>query len=63
MKITLVLLLFAGSAFGNVIERWTTTGCNADDCLRAVTGTRNGIASEIAHQTDCSIFMTTSVGR
>ena len=53
MKAVLFALAFAGTAIGS--------GCNADNCARAVTGTRLGPASISAHRSDCSSFMLTTV--
>lgn len=35
--------------------------CNADNCARAVTGTRRGAAFETSARADCSRFMTKTV--
>ncbi|XWX00327.1 hypothetical protein V2A60_008347 [Cordyceps javanica] len=37
------------------------TGCNADNCARAVTGTRRGDGFEATAKADCSRFMTKTV--
>lgn len=36
-------------------------GCNADNCARAVTGTRRGDAFVTSAKADCSSFMTKTV--
>lgn len=50
MKVAVILSLAA-----------TTMACAADNCARAVTGTRLGAASVSAHQADCSSFQKTVV--
>jgi hypothetical protein len=56
MRPTLVLLALASLAFGNLIPK-DQNGCNADNCARAVTGTRDGPATVYEHQQDCKSFM------
>ncbi len=38
-----------------------TTKCNANNCARAVTGTRLGDAGISSHRADCSDFMMATV--
>ncbi|KAH8781884.1 hypothetical protein BGZ57DRAFT_853064 [Hyaloscypha finlandica] len=59
MRPTLILLTIASLAFGNLIFERNNgpPGCNADNCARAVTGTRNGPATVYSHQADCKSFM------
>ncbi|PMD17627.1 hypothetical protein NA56DRAFT_661922 [Hyaloscypha hepaticicola] len=56
MRPTLILLALTSLAFGNLIPK-DDNGCNADNCARAVTGTRDGPATVAAHQADCKSFM------
>jgi len=52
MKTAFMLLALVGTALSGVVER----GCNADNCARAVTGTRfpSSVISE--HRADCTSF-------
>jgi hypothetical protein len=63
MRPTLILFALVSLAFGNLIwERGVEKrGCNADNCARAVTGTRNGHATVLAHEADCKSFQQVTV--
>jgi hypothetical protein len=62
MKPGLILLALVGTALSGLVERNTDNdNCNADNCARAVTGTRLGAASVAAHQADCTSFMLVTV--
>ncbi|PON22964.1 hypothetical protein TGAM01_v208219 [Trichoderma gamsii] len=54
-----IVLSFAAAAMASVIER--TNGCNADNCARAVTGTRDGLPPISSRKADCSSFMRATV--
>ncbi|KAL7794241.1 hypothetical protein V8C37DRAFT_401541 [Trichoderma ceciliae] len=54
-----IVLSFVASAMAGIIER--TNGCNADNCARAVTGTRPGLLPITSRQSDCSSFMRATV--
>ncbi|KAK1238085.1 hypothetical protein MKX08_002664 [Trichoderma sp. CBMAI-0020] len=54
-----IVLYFAAAAMASVIER--TNGCNADNCARAVTGTREGLLPISSRKADCSSFMRATV--
>ncbi|KAL6693311.1 hypothetical protein J3F84DRAFT_350715 [Trichoderma pleuroticola] len=54
-----IVLSFVAAAMAGVIER--TNGCNADNCARAVTGTRDGLLPITSRQADCSSFMQATV--
>jgi hypothetical protein len=54
-----IVLSFVAAAMAGVIER--TNGCNADNCARAVTGTRDGLLPITSRQSDCSSFMRATV--
>jgi len=58
MKAAFFVLALVGTALGGLIERQTpdNDNCKADNCARAVTGTRNGFASEATHIADCESF-------
>lgn len=58
MKVA-VVLSFVAAAMASVIER--TNGCNADNCARAVTGTRDGLPPISSRKADCSSFMRATV--
>ncbi|KAL6901194.1 hypothetical protein GGI43DRAFT_383534 [Trichoderma evansii] len=58
MKAAIVLSFVAAAAAG-LIER--TNGCNADNCARAVTGTRDGLLPISSRKADCSSFMRATV--
>jgi len=51
MKVILGLLLSLTPA------AFAAGKCNADNCARAVTGTRRGTAFPASAQADCSIFL------
>ncbi|KAK8121285.1 hypothetical protein PG999_005405 [Apiospora kogelbergensis] len=53
----LLPLAFAAAAF----EPRNNNGCNADNCARAVTGTRLGSASVSAYRQDCTSFLSGTV--
>ncbi|KAK7932579.1 hypothetical protein PG985_003291 [Apiospora marii] len=53
----LLPLALAAAAF----EPRNNKGCNADNCARAVTGTRLGSASVSAFRQDCTSFMSATV--
>ncbi|KAK8131678.1 hypothetical protein PG984_008116 [Apiospora sp. TS-2023a] len=53
----LLPLALAAAAF----EPRNNNGCNADNCARAVTGTRLGSASVSAYRQDCTSFMSATV--
>ncbi|CZR61930.1 uncharacterized protein PAC_11827 [Phialocephala subalpina] len=50
----LVILLLVTEALASVFQRG---GCNADNCARAVTGTRYAPDVQASHMADCSSFM------
>lgn len=54
MKVAAVILSFVAAAMAN-------GGCNADNCARAVTGTREGKLAITSRQADCSSFMRATV--
>ncbi|EHK16144.1 uncharacterized protein TRIVIDRAFT_184567 [Trichoderma virens Gv29-8] len=54
-----IVLSFVAAAMAGVIER--TDGCHADNCARAVTGTREGLLPITSRQADCSSFMLATV--
>lgn len=54
-----IVLSFVAAAMAGVIER--TNGCNADNCARAVTGTREGLLPTSSRSADCSSFMLATV--
>ncbi|KAF8865594.1 hypothetical protein BDZ45DRAFT_736163 [Acephala macrosclerotiorum] len=49
-----VLFLLVTEALASVFQRG---GCNADNCARAVTGTRYALDVQASHTADCSSFM------
>ena len=57
MKVVAVLSLVTLALAGAVEQR----ACAANNCIRAVTGTRLGDASVSAHRADCSSFVRTTV--
>ncbi|RFU82101.1 lipase/esterase family protein [Trichoderma arundinaceum] len=59
MKVAIVLS-FVATAMAGVRKR-TDNGCNADNCARAVTGTRDGLLPITSRQSDCSSFMLATV--
>ncbi|KAJ6256058.1 hypothetical protein Dda_9150 [Drechslerella dactyloides] len=60
---TLLLAAAAQGSLGAILERNSNPGgCNANNCARAVTGTRGGEAVVTSHRGDCSSFMQTTVG-
>ncbi|EGR44610.1 uncharacterized protein TRIREDRAFT_124059 [Trichoderma reesei QM6a] len=59
MKAAVVLSFVAAAMAGLINER--TNGCNADNCARAVTGTREGLLPITSRQSDCSSFMQATV--
>jgi len=62
MKAAFFVVALVGTALGNVIEqRWPTSGCDANNCARAVTGTRFGAAGVASHTADCKSFQQTVV--
>jgi len=58
MKAAFFVLALVGTALGGLIERQNPDNdkCNADNCARAVTATRNGPVSEASHVADCTSF-------
>ncbi|KAL7931741.1 hypothetical protein V8C35DRAFT_109065 [Trichoderma chlorosporum] len=54
-----IVLSFVAAAMAGVVER--TNGCNADNCARAVTGTRDGLLPITSRKADCSSFMLATV--
>ncbi|KAL7926366.1 hypothetical protein ACQKWADRAFT_280108 [Trichoderma austrokoningii] len=54
-----IVLSFVAAAMASVIER--TNSCNADNCARAVTGTREGLLPISSRKADCSSFMRATV--
>ncbi|KAK7942503.1 uncharacterized protein PG986_011616 [Apiospora aurea] len=46
---------------GAVFEPRNNNGCNADNCARAVTGTRRGPESMSSFRQDCTSFLSTTV--
>lgn len=54
-----IVLSFIAAAMASVIER--TNGCNADNCARAITGTREGLPPISSRKADCSSFMRATV--
>jgi len=57
------LLLAAAQGSLGALLGARATGCNADNCARAVTGTRSGkIPDATSRMADCSSFMLTTVG-
>jgi hypothetical protein len=58
MKAAFFVLALVGTALGGLIERQTPDNdkCAADNCARAVTGTRQGFVSQASHVTDCKSF-------
>ncbi|KAK8084419.1 hypothetical protein PG997_005690 [Apiospora hydei] len=54
----LLPLASAGAVFK---PRNNNNGCNADNCARAVTGTRRGPESMSSFRQDCTSFMSTTV--
>jgi len=64
MKSTLFtsfILVLIPAALSEIAERWDKSGCNDDNCARAVTGTRFPIAVQSSHKADCSSFMEATV--
>lgn len=59
MKAAIVLSFVAAAMAAVINER--TNGCNADNCARAVTGTRDGLLPITSRQADCSSFMRATV--
>lgn len=55
-----IVLSFVTAAMAAVINE-RTNGCNADNCARAVTGTRDGLLPITSRQADCSSFMRATV--
>jgi hypothetical protein len=55
-------LLFLGAACGILCtDDGGKEGCLADNCARAVTGTRYASAVQASHRADCSSFLLTTV--
>ncbi|KAL7943737.1 hypothetical protein V8C42DRAFT_100295 [Trichoderma barbatum] len=54
-----IVLSFVAAAMASAIKR--TDGCNADNCARAVTGTRDGLLPITVRQSSCSSFMLATV--
>jgi len=63
MRPIIILLSLVSLAFGSLIVERNDgpPGCNADNCARAVTGTRNGPAAVSTHKADCKSFMQVTV--
>ena len=58
----IIALSLAQGALSDIFERWDANGCNADNCARAVTGTRPGKTPDVASRmADCSSFMEITV--
>jgi hypothetical protein len=58
MKVTLALVALAASVLATNIGRNTDNDeCSADNCARAVTGTRFPLPVQSSHKADCSSFM------
>jgi hypothetical protein len=58
MKTAFILLALVGTALSGVVERWVDNDkCNADNCARAVTGTRFPTPVIAQHKADCTSFM------
>lgn len=58
MKSFFLVLSLAAGSLGGVLER---AACNADNCARAVTGTRYASAVQASHIADCSSFMVRTI--
>lgn len=58
MKLSLVLLSLVSGSFASILQQ---RGCDADDCARAVTGTRFVSSAQASHMADCSSFMIETV--
>ena len=56
MKLNFFLILPITAVLGGVFERNSKPGCNADNCARAVTGTRLGPVTAASHVADCQSF-------
>ena len=56
MKLNFFLILPITAVLGGVFERNSKPGCNADNCARAVTGTRLGPVAAASHVADCQSF-------
>jgi hypothetical protein len=63
MKTALILLALVGTALSGIVERWDNDNdqCNADNCARAVTGTRFPSPVIASHKADCTSFMQVTV--
>lgn len=58
MKSFFLVFTLAVGSLSAVLER---AACNADNCARAVTGTRYSSAVQASHTADCSSFMVRTV--
>lgn len=58
MKAAFFVLALVGTALGGLVERQVPDNdkCDADNCARAVTGTRLGPVSISSHVKDCKSF-------
>ena len=61
MKFAAVALSFATLAFGSAILDERALVCNANNCNRAVTATRNKTPDAASRSADCSAFLLTTV--
>ena len=66
MKATLLVLALAASALAHVARSDTdddgdNDSCNANNCARAVTGTRFATSTTAAHKADCKSFQIITV--
>lgn len=60
---TLLLAATQQGALGALLGARHTTGCNANNCARAVTGTRTGKLPDVtSRKADCSSFLETTIG-
>lgn len=57
-RLLVLVFSFSAGALGSNIQR---RGCNADNCARAVTGTRYAADVQASHRADCSSFMSVTV--
>lgn len=58
MKRFLLFLCLASGVLGGFLNK---RACNADNCARAVTGTRFAASIQALHTADCSSFMIVTV--
>jgi hypothetical protein len=61
MKTAVILLALVGTAFSAVAEPRDSDRCNADNCARAVTGTRFASPVISSHRADCTSFMQVTI--